>query len=173
MQHRNRLIAFAALVLVALAVGATLALAASSANGPPQDRIYGGGLVTAGSCTDGSVPFCTPGDRNFSVLAVSSPHGGGAYGTVRTQTFTAQVTCLATSGNTAEIGGVITDGADVGDTLRVFVKDGGGPGTSGDGISPYFIDPPSTPETCTDVGSNALGAGYFVVAHGDVAVENH
>jgi hypothetical protein len=158
------------------AVAAMFAWTASAGSppGPAQDRAFGGGSVTPGSCTDGASPFCSPASRDVSMLAVSAPQGGGAYGTVTFKTFTARVTCLAVAGNEAEIGGVVVEAADpalVGDEYRVFVRDGGGPGSAADGISPNFLDPPGA-ATCSDLGSDALGVGYFTLAHGDVVVED-
>jgi hypothetical protein len=164
-------------MLVAAALAATVfawPAAGGSPPGPAQDRVYGGGAVTPGSCTDGGTPFCSGASRDMSVLAVSSPGGGGAYGTIRFRTATVRVTCLAVSGNVAEIGGVVTDASDpttVGDEFRLFVRDGGGPQSGADGISPSFFDTPG-PATCGDLDSDALGSGYFTLAQGDLVVEN-
>jgi hypothetical protein len=131
--------------------------------------------VTPGSCTVGATPFCSPASRDFSVLAVSNPGGGGAYGTVRTAQVTVRVTCLAVSGTIAEVGGIVTDSpanpSVVGDLFRAFVRDGGGAGSGSDGVGPFFFDEPAQ-ATCSDVGSDALGSGYFALTHGDIAVED-
>lgn len=164
--------------IAAAGIAAVAAMFAWTANagsppGPAQDRVYGGGFVPAGACTSGPDVFCTQGDREFSVLAVSSPGGGGAYGTVNFKTFTARVTCLAVNGNSAEIGGVVSDGPNAGDAYRLFVRDNGAPGSATpDEVSANFIDLPPVQATCNDLDSNALGSGYFTLAHGDLVVDD-
>jgi hypothetical protein len=82
------------------------------------------------------------------------------------------VTCLAVRGSSAEIGGVITDGSAIGDAYRLFIRDNGGPGSATpDEISANFTDSSSPQGTCTDLDTNALGSGYFPLAHGDLVVE--
>jgi hypothetical protein len=180
---KHLLLAVAA-ALVVLAAGATFAFAGSgNENGPVQARVYGGGRIPVGSCTDGSTVFCSGVTREFSVLAVSDPQEDVTYGTVTIgnvehggPVYVVHVTCLAVAGNLAEIGGVVVDSADpaeVGDTLHVFVRDSGEPGAAArDGVSPLFVDPPQGRPTCRDLSSDAFGYGYFPLAYGDVAVEN-
>ena len=143
--------------------------------GPAQDRVYGGGFVPAGACTDGSSTFCTLGDREFSVLAVSNPDGGGAYGTVTFANSLVRVTCLAVHGNTAVIGGVVLENANpafVGGAYTLFVRDSGTPGASArDGISVNFFDLPPVAPSC-DVAPDGFGYGYLSVSRGDLAVVN-
>jgi hypothetical protein len=173
--------------IIAVALMASVAAWPAQAGGPPgpaQDRVYGSSWVPAGSCTSGADVFCTQRDRELNILAVSSPTGGGAYGTV---TFgapdtgvtigSARVTCLAVHGTTAVVSGVVTDYIDpavVGFAYRVFIRDTGTPGSlERDGISANFFDDSVDPETCDTLDTGALGSGYFVVTHGDFAVEDH
>jgi len=179
-----RMALLAAAVVGAAGVLVSVATAGSgSGNGPVQTRVYGGGRIPAGSCTDGSSQFCSPVSREFSILAVSDPQEDVTYGTVTLgntehggPVFVMRVKCLAVAGNLAEIGGTVLDSADasqVGDTLHLFVRDSGQPGTAArDGVSPLFIDPPQGKPTCRDLSSGAFGYGYFPLAYGDVAVEN-
>jgi hypothetical protein len=176
------------LLVIGLAVGALAAagIAWSSGvigGGPTQDRVYGGGRIPVGSCTDGSSTFCSGVTREFSILAVSDPQGGGAYGTVTFgnvehggPVYAVRVTCLAVSGTLAEIGGVVVDSADptqIGGPFQVFVRDSGTPGAEDrDGVSPLFVDMPPAKPTCGDLSSNAFGNGYFPLAYGDVAVHD-
>lgn len=183
MHSRSRIILVIVLVLTSLVVGVTLAFGGPTSNGPTQDRVYGGGRIPVGSCTDGSSPFCSGVTREFSILAASDPQGGGAYGTVTVgnvehggPVYAVRVTCLAVSGALAEIGGVVVNSADptqIGGPFQVFVRDSGAPGSANrDGVSPLFVDLPPAKATCDDLSSDAFGNGYFTVAYGDVAVED-
>ena len=184
MRHRNRLAAFA-VAFVALAVAAPFAIAGPGpSNGPPQDRVYGGGTIPVGSCTDGSTPFCTGVTREFSMLAVSDPRGQGAYGTItfgnpevaHGVNLVVRVKCLAVRGNVAEVGGVIVQALDptaVGGQMELFIRDSGQPGAvARDGVSPIFLPPTFDEANCRNVSSDAFGAGYFTLTYGDVAVED-
>jgi hypothetical protein len=171
-----------AAVLAGVLVSA--AAAGSSSNGPPQTRIYGGGSVPINSCTDGTTTFCTSYTREFSILAIHDPNEDVTYGTFTVGSaesggvvFAVRVTCLAVSGNVAEVGGVIVqdafDASFVGGPLEVFLRDSGQPGTvSRDGVSANNIDLPPAKPTCRDVSSNAFGYGYFTVTNGDIAIQN-
>ena len=181
MHHRKSLVVLVALVLVVVAAGGAFA-SSLSANGPVQNRVYGGGRIPVGTCSDGPSQFCTQVTREFSLFAVSSPQGGGAYGTVTFgnvehggPVYAVRVTCLAVSGNLAEIGGVVVDSADptaIGGAFRVFVRDSGTPGSAArDGVSPLFPEAPPAQATCGDLSTGALGSGYFALASGDVVVE--
>lgn len=180
--YRKALLA-AAVVAVAGAL-VSVATAGSAGNGPVQTRVYGGGRIPVGSCTDGSAQFCSQITREFSILAVSDPQEGVTYGTVTLgnvehggPVYVMHVRCLAVSGNLAEIGGIVVDSPDpsqIGDTLHLFVRNSGEPGAAArDGVSPLFIDPPQARPTCRDLSSDAFGNGYFTLAYGDVAVANH
>jgi hypothetical protein len=178
----RKLLALLVLGLVALAAGASFAVANDEqGNEPVQKLVFGGGRIPAGSCTDGSTSFCTSVTREFSIYAVSHPQDGGTYGNIITGnvehggvTNLVRVTCLAVSGNVAEIGGVIVQAADsstVGGSFRLFVRDSGQPGTvARDGVSPSFVDPPPAKPTCGDVATNAFGNGYLTLAYGDLVV---
>jgi hypothetical protein len=182
-RSRSRIVLVVLFVLASLVTGVALAFSALS-NGPTQDRVYGGGRIPVGSCTDGSTSFCSGVTREYSIFAVSDPQGGGdAYGTVTVgnvefggPVYSVRVTCLAVSGTIAEIGGIVLTSADanaVGGAFRVFVRDSGTPGAAArDGISPLFVDAPQVKPTCGDLSSNAFGNGYFPLAYGDVAVED-
>jgi len=179
---RRRWFVTASIIVAAVLVSAATA-GLDSGNGPEQARVYGGGRIPVGSCTDGSTQFCSGVTREFSILAVSDPQENVTYGTVTIgniehggPVYRVHVKCLAVADNVAEIGGIVVDSADptqVGDTLRVFVRDSADPGSSArDGVSPLFVDPPQGRPTCRDLASNAFGYGYFTLAYGDVAVEN-
>jgi hypothetical protein len=178
----RKLLAFAALGLVALAAGASFALANDGqGNQPAQKLVFGGGRIPAGSCSDGSTSFCTSVTREFSIYAVSNPQDGGTYGNIITGNVehggvanVVRVTCLAASGDVAEIGGVILQAADsstVGGSFRLFVRDSGQPGTvARDGVSPSFVDPPPAKPTCGDLATGAFGFGFMPLAYGDLVV---
>jgi hypothetical protein len=160
------------------------AAAGSSSNGPPQTRVYGGGNIPVNSCTDGATTFCTSYTREFSILAVHDPNDDVTYGTITVGSvesggvvFAVRVTCLAVSGNVAEVGGVIVqdafDPSFVGGPLELFLRDSGQPGTaSRDGVSPNFIDQPPVKPTCRDVSGDAFGYGFFPLTNGDIAIQN-
>jgi hypothetical protein len=180
--YRMALLAAAAIAVTGVLVSVATAGSASG-NGPVQTRVYGGGRIPVGSCTDGSAQFCSGVTREFSILAISDPNEDVTYGAITIGTvehggpvYVARVSCLAVSGNLAEIGGIVVDSADpsrVGDTLHLFVRDSGAPGAAArDGVSPLFVDLPQGKPTCRDLSSNAFGNGYFTLAYGDVAVEN-
>jgi hypothetical protein len=175
---------FVAALATAAAILVSVATAASgSGNGPVQARVYGGGRIPVGSCTDGPAQFCSGVTREFSVLAISDPQEDVTYGTLTFGStehggplYLVHVTCLAVGGSLAEIGGIVVDSADptqVGDTLHLFIRDSGAPGASSrDGVSPLFVDPPQGKPTCRDLSSDAFGNGYFALAYGDVTVES-
>jgi hypothetical protein len=184
MKHPLRMTLVAAALIAVAAVLVSAATAGSSSNGPPQTRIYGGGNVPINSCTDGATTFCTSYTREFSILAIHDPNEDVTYGTFTVGSvesggvvFAVRVTCLAVSGNVAEVGGVIVqdafDPSFVGGPLEVFLRDSGPPGTvSRDGISANYIDFPPTKPTCRDVSSDAFGNGYMSLAYGDIAIQN-
>jgi hypothetical protein len=180
--YRLTLVAAALVAVAAVAVSAATA-GSNSGNGPVQARVYGGGRIAVGSCTDGATQFCTRVTRELSIFAVSDPNEDVTYGTVTIgnveqggPVYDVHVACLAVAGNLAEIGGVVVDSADpteIGDTLHLFVRDSGRPGAAArDGVSPLFVDPPQGKPTCRDLSSDAFGNGYFPLTYGDIAVEN-
>jgi hypothetical protein len=183
MLSRSRITLVVLLVLASLVAGVALAFGGATSSGPTQDRVYGGGRIPVGSCTDGPSTFCSGVTREFSILAVSDPQGGGAYGTLTFgnvehggPVYAVRITCLAVSGALAEIGGVVVDSTDptqIGGPFQVFVRDSGTPGAEDrDGVSPLFVDPPPAKPTCGELSSNAFGYGYFPLAYGDVAVHD-
>jgi hypothetical protein len=174
---------------VALLLGGAVLLAAvlvsgaaagSSSNGPPQLRVYGGGNVGPGHCTDGPTPFCSDAKREFSLLAIHDPNENVTYGTLSGANSTVvRVTCIAVSGNVAEVAGVILqmpDSSFVGGPFWSFVRDSGPTGADPrDGISPAFFDYPSAGKaTCSrsDAASDAFGVGFFPLTNGDIAIQN-
>src|SRR5690242_7574009 len=116
LKHPRRMALVAAALIAVAAVLVSTAVAGSSSNGPPQLRVYGGGNIPIYSCTDGANTFCTQITREFSLSAVRDPNENVTYGTLtfgdpevdNGVRFIARVTCLAVSGNVAEVGGVIT-----------------------------------------------------------------
>jgi hypothetical protein len=172
-----------AALLAAVLVSA--AAAGSSSNGPPQTRVYGGGNVPIYSCTDGANTFCTQVTREFSMLAIHDPNEDVTYGTITVGNperdhginSVVRVTCLAVSGNVAEVGGVIVQDPNnpsfVGGPFEMFVRDSGQPGAvSRDGVSPVFSSPPPGKANCNDVSSDAFGYGFFTLTYGDIAIQN-
>jgi hypothetical protein len=161
------------------------AIAGSSSNGPPQIRVYGGGNLGLTDppggvhCTDATPPFCSPALREFSLLAIKDPNEGVTYGTLSGGNGSVtRVTCIAVSGNVAEIGGVAVQNPDpsfVGAPTWTFFRDSGPTGAyPRDGISPTFFGSQSAKPTCssTDATSNAFGAGFFSLTNGDIAIQN-
>jgi hypothetical protein len=172
--------------IAAAAVLVSVAAAGSSSNGPPQIRVYGGGNVPIYSCTDGATKFCTQVTREFSIFAVHDPNEDVTYGTItggnpeKDQGINSviRVTCIAVSGNVAELGGVVVQApnnpASIGEPFWMFVRDSGQPGAvSRDGVSAAFFGSPGDPKaTCHDASSDAFGVGFFTLKYGDIAVEN-
>jgi hypothetical protein len=182
---RKSVIALLGVTVVLAAVLVSVAAAGWSSNGPPQTRVYGGGNVPIGSCTDGATTFCTPRvTREFSVFAVHDPNEQITYGTITVGdperdggvNSVIRVTCLAVSGNVAEVGGVVVQSVDpstIGYPYILFFRDSGQPGTvARDGFSPSFTGPPAGKPTCTDASSDAFGLGFFTLTYGDVAIQN-
>ena len=181
---RRRFVGFllAVAVVAVAAIVVSVAVAGSSSNGPPQTRIYGGGNVPIGNCTDGAFTFCTQITREYSINAVRDPNENVTYGTITVGSpdrggvlFAVRVTCIALSGNVAEVGGVIVQSLSpslVGGSFALFVRDSGLPGTvSRDGVSANFNALPPAKPTCSDVSSDAFGSGLFSLTYGDIAIE--
>jgi hypothetical protein len=159
----------------------SVAAAGSSSNGPPQLRVYGGGNLGPGlHCTDAPTPFCSSAVREFSLLAIRDPNENVTYGTLTGGNGTViRVTCIAVSGNVAEVGGVMLQNPDpsvVGGPTWTFFRDSGPTSTvPRDGISPTFFDTPSAGKaTCSssDAASDAFGSGFFPLNNGDIAIQN-
>lgn len=179
--RRSAALLFAAALIAVAAFVVPAAVAGSSSNGPPQTRVYGGGNVPIESCTDGAITFCTHVTREFSIFAVRDPNEQVTYGTItfgnpaNGNAFVVRVTCLAVSGNVADVGGVVVRGpapSDVGASFEIFIRDSGPPGpVLRDGVSPIaFNNPPSNP-ICKGVSSDVFTAGFFTLAYGDVAIQ--
>jgi hypothetical protein len=102
---RMKWFAAALIAVAAVIVSATIASATSGPNAQlvTQNRVYGGGHFTI-----------SPGDvRNFAIDAHTQGGGGPAYGNIEYGSpgfhLNTQVTCLKVVGNTATVGGIITD----------------------------------------------------------------
>lgn len=182
--RRSAALLFTAGLIAVAAVVVPAAVAGSSSNGPPQTRVYGGGNVPIESCTDGAVTFCTHVTREFSIFAVRDPNEQVTYGTITAGNpevahginSVVRVTCLAVSGNVAEVGGVVVQAPNhpeqIGNPYLLFVRDSGQPGAvARDGLSPVFTGPPPGKPTCSDVSSDAFDAGFFTLTYGDFAIE--
>ena len=177
--RRSAALLLAAALIAVAAVLVPAAVAGSSSNGPPQTRVFGGGNIPAGSCSDGASTFCTAGLREFSILAIHDPNEDVTYGTLTIArgafTEVVRVTCLAVSGNVAEVGGVVVQangGATLGVPYNVFLRDSGQPGAAArDGLSPSFAGAPGTKPTCNDLSTDAFGAGFLTLANGDIAIQ--
>lgn len=176
--RRSAALLFAAALIGVAAVLVPAAVAGSSSNGPPQIRVYGGGNVGPGHCTDGPTPFCSNALREFSLLAIKDPNEDVTYGTLSGNNGTViRVTCIAVSGNVAEVGGVMLQNPDpsiVGAPTWTFFRDSGATDPR-DGISPTFFGAPGDPKaTCSksDVASDAFGLGFFPLTNGDIAIQN-
>jgi hypothetical protein len=86
-------------VVVAVGALAAAGIAWSSGvlgGGPAQIRVYGGGQIGAIS-------------RTISLEANANPDGLGAWGSFRYQRVRGDVTCLTVAGNSALVGGLITE----------------------------------------------------------------
>jgi hypothetical protein len=113
-------------------------------------------------------------------VAIHDPNEDVTYGTLTIArgpfTEVVRVTCLAVSGNVAEVGGVVVQangGVGIGLPYNVFVRDSGQPGAAArDGFSPSFAGSPGQAPTCNDLSSDAFGSGFLTLANGDIAVEN-
>jgi hypothetical protein len=177
--RRKSLVALLGVAAVLAAVLVSGATAGASSNGPPQTRVYGGGNVGPGHCTDGPQQFCSNALREFSLLAIRDPNEGVTYGTLSGSNGTViRVTCIAVSGNVAEVGGVMLQNPDpslVGDPTWTFFRDSGPTGAvPRDGISPTFFDQPTVKPTCSssDAAGDAFGLGFFPLTNGDIAIQN-
>jgi hypothetical protein len=185
MHARLRITLIAAAFIAVAAVVVSVATAGSSSNGPPQIRVFGGGNIPIYSCTDGN-GFCTQVTREFSISAVYDPNEDVTYGTNiggnpekdHGINSVVRVTCLAVSGDVAEIGGVIVQDPNnpsyIGGPFQMFVRDSGQPGAvARDGVSPVFSSPPPGKATCSssDAASDAFGYGFFTLTYGDIAIQ--
>jgi len=182
---RKSLVAVLGVAGLLAVVLVSVAAAGSNGNGPVQTRVFGGGNIPIHSCTDGAAQFCTGVTREFSILAISDPNEDVTYGTItfgnpeiaQGVNLVVRVTCLAVSGNVAEIGGVIVQDPNnpsyIGGPFQMFVRDSGQPGAvARDGVSPVFLPPTFDKANCRHLSSNAFDSGYFTLAYGDVAVEH-
>lgn len=177
--RRKSVVALLGVAGVMTAVLVSVAAAGSSSNGPPQIRVYGGGNVGPGHCTDGPTPFCSGALREFSLLAIRDPNANVTYGNIiGADGRLARVTCIAVSGNVVEVGGVSVSNPDpsfVGAPSWTFFRDSGQPGSDQrDGISPTFFGAQGDKPTCSksDADSDAFGSGFFPLTNGDIAIQS-
>jgi hypothetical protein len=175
----------------------TVALAATgvalSSGGPNQKlasetRVYGGGTFGPGCVTD-PLQFCMPTERSFAIDAhVEGGGSGAAYGTWEYgQTggpshMKGDITCVTVVGNTAIVGGFVTQSerSDViGLAFAAYVRDNGTTtSTTPDQASVGWFAPPgdwpaSFPQTCPASGAFGVDIApplWFNV-HGDVVVQ--
>lgn len=167
-----------------VAVAAGVGLAGPSAR--PQDSLYGGGRhAGGGACTDGTIPFCPPNSREFSVDAHANAAGRGASGTLEygvpetgNVLVSGDVTCLAVDGDRAVIGGRVNEGPSTGSGFTMQFEDRGRPGSATrDRVSPVFLlapeeEPPGFPRTCPPFDDDVGDVGFFSQTYGDVAVDD-
>jgi hypothetical protein len=175
--------AAALIAVAAVIVSATIASATSGPNAQlvTQDRVYGGGQFT--NPFDGSV-------RNFAIDAHAQGGGSGAaYGNMEYGSpgfhINTQVTCLKVVGNTATVGGIITDTDLPGSTgwaLLWIVRDNGNPESATPDAATFqsrgpLDDPTWTagfPYVCPspDTATSLFGLSYFPLNAGDFVVQN-
>jgi hypothetical protein len=146
--------------------------------GPAQIRIYGGGQFPT------PTPLPT---RTISLDAAASPTGLGAYGTFRyagvPPGFVGSVTCLSVVGDTALVGGILTQAPEneAGLDFLYAVTDGGPPASGADtagfiDIGPELDTPPypglpaNFPRTCPTASGAPAILGAFPLT-GDVSIE--
>ena len=181
----KRRVAIPLAVVVLALVAAIVATAGLAGPGGREDSVYGGGRhAGAGSCTDGTTPFCPPA-REFSLDAHSNGNGRNARGTFEYANAeagmviaSADVTCLNADGDQAVVGGRLNEGPSTGAGFLLYIEDRGRPGSATrDRVSPVFVlapaeEPPGFPGTCPDFEENVGGVGFFEQTFGDVAVDD-
>lgn len=176
-------------ILFLLAALAATGVALSS-GGPneklvSQTRLYGGG--TFDGCATVELPFCLPQARSFALDAHVEGHGdGAAYGTWEYGPangpwhIRGEIRCVKVVGNTALVGGVVTesDRPDVvGLTFATYVRDNGtqSSGAPDQASIGWFGDdfPGSFPETCPASGVLGIDVAppVWFDLNGDVVVQ--
>jgi hypothetical protein len=182
--RRRHIAAPVLLALVAFAALAGASFAGPGGGGPAEDSVYGGGRhAGGGACTDGTIPFCPPNSREFSVDAHSTPAGGSAHGTLEYAVpetgnvlVSGDVTCLEVDGDRAVVGGLVNEGVNAGTGFLIHLEDRGRPGAATrDRVSPVFLlleseEPPGFPRTCPPFEEDVGSVGFFTQTFGDVAV---
>jgi hypothetical protein len=174
-------LAAALIVVAAVVVSATIASATSGPNAQlvTQNRVYGGGQFTI-----------SPGNvRNFAIDAHAQSGGGPAYGNIEYGSsgfhLNTQVTCLKVVGNTATVGGIITDTDLPGSTgwaLLWVVQDNGNPLSATPDAATFQVRGPLDDPTWTagfpyvcpspDTATSLFGLSYFPLDAGDFVVHN-
>jgi hypothetical protein len=175
---RKKWFAAALLAVLAVLVPATIASATSGPNAQlvTQDRVYGGGQ------------FVSPGgERNFALDAHAQ--GAAAFGNIEYGSsgfhLNTQVTCLKVVGNTATVGGIITDTDLPGSTgwaLLWVVQDNGNPLSATPDAATFQVRGPLDDPTWTvgfpyvcpspDTATSLFGLSYFPLNAGDFVVQN-
>jgi hypothetical protein len=175
----------AAIIVALICAGVAYAAASPSAKLQKQDRLYGGGAISAGCFSNSTI--CFPQGRNFAVDAHAEGDGNEAVGdstyaapgggdNVRT------VTCLRVEGNRAAIGGIIVSGSAPGWWFVQYFVDRGGPGQGDrDLASPSFVDPAGSsgwpvgfPYVCPSPSTGFPGGEpiFREVESGDIVVQD-
>ena len=177
---RMKWLAAALIAVAAVTVSATIASATSGPNAQlvSQNRVYGGGQ------------FVSPGGvRNFAIDAHAPGGSGAAYGNMEYGSsgfhISTQVTCLKVVGNTATVGGIITDTDLPGSTgwaLLWIVQDNGNPISATPDAATFQLrgpldDPDWTagfPYVCPspNTATSLYGLSYFGLNAGDFVVQN-
>ena len=179
-------------VLVALAAtGVALSSGGPNEKLVSQARMYGGGAF--GGCATVEVPFCLPQSRSFALDAHVEAHGdGAAFGTWEYGPadgpwhLRGDITCAKVVGNTAIIGGWVTESERpelVGLAFATYVRDNGTQASGAhdqasigwfgeaDGLEGDF--PTSFPQTCPPSGAFGIDVAppvWFDVS-GDIVVQ--
>jgi hypothetical protein len=176
-----------AAVVLAAVIGASVAYSAASPSAKlaKQDRVWGGGVVAASTCSI-NYPFCIgPTARNVAVDAHAEGDGAEAAGN---SSYASQpsrtVTCLSVNGNEAAIGGVVlatVNGVgNPGDYYVLYVIDRGSsaPGSPPDLVSALYEGPPSDwsggfPYVCPPAeGADSTDVAFLETAGGDINVQD-
>jgi hypothetical protein len=171
--------------LVAALAVATIATGRVADDGSPSpEAVVGGGRFGPGCFEPSNPPLCFSTPRDFSVGARATGNGHALgvwfYGNNDTgSSFTGRVMCMRRLGNTAVVGGVVTEASNPANVgfgfTQYYVDNGPVGGAVRDSASAAFVDslespswPRGFPRVCPS--STTSPAGYMAVHSGDVAV---
>jgi hypothetical protein len=177
-------------VSMLIAVGLVTAGLASSSTRPARthlalaaSHVYGGGRFGPGTFPNGTLTFAQPRDLSVDAHKAAGVVSGHVYygRNAGVLLLGVDVKCLIVKGNTAAIGGVVTESGDpegVGWGFVTFLKDNGSPlSKTRDQSSAAFIDPLSAsewpagfPYVCPAPDGPFNQPGYLDVHSGDVVV---
>jgi hypothetical protein len=175
---------------VLLVAGLVAAGLASSSTGPARrhlalsvSHVYGGGRFGPGTFPNGTLTFAQPRDLSVDAHKVAGVVSGHVYygRNAGVLLLGVDVKCLVVKGNSAAIGGVVTESGDpeaVGWGFALFLKDNGSPVSQvRDQSSAAFIDPLSAsewpagfPYVCPSPDGPFNEPGYLDVHSGDVVI---